>query len=396
MDQAEQFAKLKENILEQIDMSSEVTDEHILSLIDEQILAGARKSALTVVQKASLRKELYDSLRKLDALQSLLDDDEVTEIMINGYSDIFIEKNGLLMRTKRQFSSKEKLDDVIQQIVGSCNRVVNEQTPIVDARLENGARVNVILYPVALNGPILTIRRFPEEPITMKRLIAYKSLTEEAADYLRQLVCAGYSIMIGGGTGCGKTTFLNALSNYIPARERVITIEDTAELQIQNVANLVRLESRAANMEGSKAITMDDLIKSALRMRPDRIVVGEIRGAEAKSYITSLNLGHEGCMATAHANSAREMLTRVEMMVLMGMEIPLPAIRRQIASGLEILIHLERDRTGRRRVREIAEVEGIVDEQIRLHTLFTVKDDRLVRTEELMHTEKMEKAEAAR
>lgn len=384
--------ELRNQILSQLDMTREVEDQEILNLIDELVLKGGKDTPLTVREKDRLRRELFDSIRKLDILQELIDDDEVTEIMINGYKHIFVERGGSIQRYDRQFSTPDKLDDVIQQIVGRCNRVVNEQMPIVDARLENGARVNVVLKPAALDGPIISIRRFPDTPITMEDLISGGSITKEAADFLQNLVVSGYSIMIGGGTSSGKTTFLNALSCYIPASERVVTIEDNAELQIQNVANLVRLESRAANLEEHLEITMDDLIKTALRMRPNRIIVGEIRGMEAKSYITSLNLGHNGSMATAHANSAKEMISRLEMMVLMGMELPLPAIRRQIASGIEILIHLGRDNMGHRRVEEIAEVLGLEHEEVKIHVLYELQEDRLVQKNTLSHKHKLERA----
>lgn len=384
--------ELRNQLLQQLDMSREIDDLEILNCIDELVLKGGKDIPLTITEKNRLRRELFDSIRKLDVLQELIDDDEITEIMVNGYQDIFVERGGIIQKYDRQFSSPDKLDDVIQQIVGRCNRVVNEQMPIVDARLENGSRVNVVLKPIALNGPIISIRRFPDSPITMSSLVSGESLTQEAADFLQKLVVSGYSIIIGGGTSSGKTTFLNALSYFIPSAERVITIEDNAELQIQNVANLVRLESRNSNMGESLEITMDDLIKSALRMRPNRIIVGEIRGGEAKSYITSLNLGHNGSMATAHANSAGEMISRLEMMVLMGMELPLPAIRRQIASGVEILIHLGRDIQGRRRVEEIAEVLGLEQEEVRLHTLYERKGGALMQTNPLLHREKLERA----
>lgn len=384
--------ELRNQLLQQLDMSREIDDQEILDCIDELVLKDGKDTPLTITEKNRLRRELFDSIRKLDVLQELIDDDEITEIMVNGYQDIFVERGGIIQKYDRQFSSPDKLDDVIQQIVGQCNRVVNEQIPIVDARLENGSRVNVVLKPIALNGPIISIRRFPDSPITMSSLVSGESLTQEAADFLQKLVVSGYSIMIGGGTSSGKTTFLNALSYFIPSAERVITIEDNAELQIQNVSNLVRLESRTSNMGESLEITMDDLIKSALRMRPNRIIVGEIRGGEARSYITSLNLGHNGSMATAHANSAGEMISRLEMMVLMGMELPLPAIRRQIASGVEILIHLGRDTQGRRRVEEIAEVLGLEQEEVKFHTLYERKGGALMQTNSLLHREKLKRA----
>ncbi len=387
-----QKEEMQGQILSQMDMAKEYEDNEILSLIDELILKDGRKKPMTIDEKDHLRRELFDSIRKLDILSELLDDNEITEIMVNGYQKIFIEREGKIQKYDHQFSSAEKLDDVIQQIVGQCNRIVNEQTPIVDARLENGSRVNIVLKPVALNGPILSIRRFPDSPITMSDLIQNKSITKEAADFLQKLVVSGYSIMIGGGTSSGKTTFLNALSYFIPSSERVVTIEDNAELQIQNVENLVRLECRSGTMNESLIITMDDLIKSALRMRPNRIIVGEIRGGEARSYINSLNLGHDGSMATAHANSASEMITRLEMMVLMGMELPLPAIKRQIASGIEILIHLGRDKDGHRRVEEIVEILGLHKEEVELKTLYERKGGQLIRENNLLHTQKLEKA----
>lgn len=387
-----QLEELRTQILNTLDLTRDIEDHEILYRIDELILLESKTTPLTVLEKDRLRRELYASLRKLDVLQELLDDNEVTEIMVNGYQTIFVERKGNIQKYDRQFSSPEKLDDVIQQIVGRCNRIVNEQIPIVDARLETGARVNAVLKPIALNGPILSIRRFPDKPITMEALVQSKSITREAAEFLSHLVISGYSIMIGGGTSSGKTTFLNALSYYIPTKERIITIEDNAELQLQRAENLVRLESRAAVMDGTCEISMDDLIKTALRMRPDRIIVGEIRGREATSYITSLNLGHKGSMATAHANSASEMLSRLEMMVLMGMDLPLAAIRRQIASGVEILIHLGRDKNGRRRVEEIAEILGLEQEEVQLHTLYELQEERLVSRNPLLHRGKLERA----
>lgn len=384
--------EFQEQLLAQMDMTKEYEDKEVLSLIDDMILNESRQNPMTLDEKDRLRRELFDSIRKLDILSELLENDEITEIMVNGFQNIFIEKEGKIQKYGHQFSSPERLDDVIQQIVGQCNRVVNEQTPIVDARLDNGSRVSIVLKPVALNGPILSIRRFPDSPITMLDLIQNNSITREAAHFLQKLVISGYSIMIGGGTSSGKTTFLNALSNFIPSSERVVTIEDNAELQIQNVDNLVRLECRAGTMNESLTITMDDLIKSALRMRPNRVIVGEIRGPEARSYISSLNLGHDGSMATAHANSAAEMITRLETMVLMGMELPLFVVRRQIASGIDILIHLGRDKDGHRQVEEITEVLDLQKEDVRLQTLYDRKDGELKRRNDLRNTQKLERS----
>lgn len=366
----ELFGNIRRELMMELEQENEWEDVEILKRIDELVLKYTRRSCLSVSEKDELRRELFYSVRKLDILQVLLDDDEVTEIMVNGYQDIFFEKKGQKMRWNKGFVSKEKLEDVVQQIVGKCNRVINENSPIVDARLDNGSRVNAVVYPVALDGPILTIRRFPEKSITMEDLIENKSITEEAAKFLKTMVTAGYSILIGGGTASGKTTFLNALSNYIPSNERIITIEDCAELQIQGVENLVRLETKPANMEGNREVTIRDLIRSALRMAPDRIIVGEIRGAEAVDMLQAWNTGHDGSLGTAHANSTRDMISRVETMVLMGTPMPLEAIRRQIASGIELIVHLGRlpDRT--RKVLEITEVLGFAKGEVQLQTLF--------------------------
>lgn len=337
----ETFQSLRMLLMEKLDLARELTDEEILEEIDTLILERMRDSCLSLKEKVQLRQELFHSVRKLDVLQELIEDETVTEIMVNGPDAIFVERAGKLSRWEKTFTSGEKLEDVIQQIVGKCNRVVNESMPIVDARLENGARVNAVVRPVALNGPILTIRRFPDTPITMEKLIALGSLPAECAEFLKTLVRARYSMVIGGGTGSGKTTFLGALSNFIPSDERLITIEDNAELKIQGIENLVRLEAKMANTEGATSVTIRDLIKTALRMRPDRIVVGEVRGGEAVDMLQALNTGHEGSLSTAHANSAEDMLSRLETMTLMGVDLPLEAIRRQIASGVDILFTWE-------------------------------------------------------
>ncbi len=361
---------LRPLLMEEIDITKEPEDEKILELIDHLILEEEITRRLPVKRKLEVRQELFYSVRRLDVLQELLDDPEVTEIMVNGCDTIFAEKHGKIFHYEKKFTSREKLEDIIQQIAGSCNRVVNEQNPIVDARLENGDRVNAVLRPVALNGPILTIRRFPERPITMAQLIAGNCISREAADFLKDMVRAGYSILVGGGTSTGKTTFLNALSSCIPPWERIITIEDNAELQIQGIENLVRLEARETHLEGQQSITIRELIRTSLRMRPSRIIIGEVRGAEAWDFLQALNTGHSGSLGTAHANSTKDMIGRLEAMVLMGMELPPEAIRRQIVSGIEILVHLERDVDGKRHVEEISEIDGICDGTIGIHPLF--------------------------
>lgn len=388
----EMYTVIRKKLIQDLDDGREWKDEEILDRIDALVLDETRRTRLRVGEKEAMRKELFYSVRKLDILQELLEDEEVTEIMVNGYQNIFLEKNGKKMRWEKSFTSREKLEDVIQQIVGKCNRVINENSPIVDARLENGARVNAVVYPVALDGPVLTIRRFPDHPITMDWLIEKGSITAEAADFLKIAVKAGYSILIGGGTSSGKTTFLNALSNYIPSEERLVTIEDSAELQIQGIENLVRLEAKPANMEGNKEITIRDLIKTALRMAPNRIVVGEIRGAEAIDLLQAWNTGHNGSLGTAHANSTRDMISRVETMVLMGMQLPLEAIRRQIASGIDLLVHLGRLPDRSRKVFEICEILGYEDGEVKIQPLYSwnIQEGHLVRKNELYDTEKLQ------
>ncbi len=388
------FPALKKRLTQRLQLGEDTGDQEVLEQIDQLLDEAGHDSYLPVRERERLRKELFFSVRRLDVLQELLEDPGVTEIMVNGYEKIFVERAGRVERWGKRFTSREKLEDVIQQIVGRCNRVVNENVPIVDARLADGARVNVVLPPVALDGAILTIRRFPEQPVTMERLLEWGSLTPEAAEFLRGLVRAGYSILIGGGTSTGKTTFLNALSNYIPKGERLITIEDNAELQIQGVENLVRLEVKNANLEGAREISMRDLIKTALRMRPDRIVVGEVRGEEAMDLLQAWNTGHEGSLGTLHANSCRDMVSRLETMALMGMQLPLEAVRRQIAAGVEILVHLGR-RGGQRRVLEIAEITGFQEAQVQTKPLYLwqEKNRRLERAGELCRREKLDREE---
>lgn len=362
--------ELQTRIIDQMDYSRDVDDEELYGIIDGMIMEEAHRTGLTLQDREKLRRKLFDALRKLDVLQELVDDSSVTEIMINGPDTIFVEQAGRLYRHPMSFESREKLEDVIQQIVSGCNRTVNEANPIVDARLENGARVNVVLAPVALNGPIVTIRRFPDKPITMEDLIGYGSLPREVALWLADLVRARYNLMISGGTGSGKTTFLNALSAYVPRDERIITIEDNAELQIIGLPNLVRLETRNANVEGCREISIRDLIKSSLRMRPDRVIVGEVRGGEAFDMMQAMNTGHDGSMSTGHANSCRDMLSRLENMILMGMELPLGAIRRQIASGIDLIVHLGRLRDRSRRVLEITEIIDTGTDEIGTNVIY--------------------------
>ena len=375
MDYKDYKLKLREQVLQRMDYSKDLKDEEVLSIIDEVVLEQEDYKLLPVSISRKLRGELFDSLRRLDVLQHFVEDTTITEIMINGPNHIFVEKAGVLRKQEQVFESEEKLRDVIQQIVAGCNRVVNEASPIVDARLENGSRVNIVMAPVALNGPIVTIRRFPDKPIDIQQLIENHSITAQVADFLKTLVRAKYNIFISGGTGSGKTTFLNVLSGFIPKNERIITIEDSAELQLQGLENLVRLETRNKTTEGCAEISIRELIKCSLRMRPDRIIVGEVRGAEAADMITCLNTGHEGSLSTGHANSASDMLGRLETMILMGASIPLEAIRRQIASGIDILVHLGRIRDGTRKVLEILEVLGYENGEFLLKSLFVFEEE---------------------
>ena len=366
---------LKFKVQDRLDFRRDFSDEEVSDVVDEVMLESAEVARLSIGDRQWLHKDIFDSLRRLDILQAYVDDPAVTEIMINGLDSIFVERAGELVRIQESFEDLEKLRDVIQQIVAGCNRVVNEASPIVDARLPNGSRVNIVMNPVALNGPIVTIRRFPDKPITIEKLIGLGSITKEAADFLRLLVKARYNIFISGGTGSGKTTFLNVLSGFIPTTERVITIEDSAELQLQGIDNLVRLETRNSNSPGCEEITIRDLIKASLRMRPDRIVVGEVRGPEALDMLQCLNTGHDGSMSTGHANSAGDMLSRLENMVLMGAPLPLEAIKQQIAAGLDIIVHLGRLRDKSRKVLEISEVIGYGREGIITKTLYKFEEE---------------------
>lgn len=379
----EQFQNLKqqlqETVRQRMDMSSELSDAQIGEIIDSVIMEKSREVYMSAVTKLTLRQELFNAIRRLDLLQELIDDKTVTEIMVNGADAIFYERDGRIYTWDRHFESREKLEDVIQQIVSRSNRQVNESIPIVDARLKDGSRVNVVLDPVALNGPILTIRKFPEEAITMEDLIRWESISQEAAEYLKVLVKAGYNIFISGATSTGKTTFLNVLADYIPKTERVITIEDSAELQIQGIENLVRMEVRQADGDGVSNVTLRDLIRTSLRMRPDRIIVGEVRGEEALDMIQSMNTGHDGSLSTGHANSPQDMLSRLETMALFASDIPIQAIRKQIASSIDIIVQLERLRDRSRRVTAIAEVLDCTEDAYILNPIFEFHEqDNLV------------------
>lgn len=398
-----EFRILYQSLMKQLDTSRELKDEEIYEQIDRLMSGKNSGHYYSLKRRNQLRTELFNAVRRLDILQELVDDQRITEVMVNGLDGIFIEMNGRVKKWNKGFYSRQKIEDLVQTIAARCNRIVNATVPIADARLENGARVNIVLPPVALNGPIITIRQFPAQPVRMQQLIAWGAVTEEAAAMLKKLVIAGYNIFISGGTGSGKTTFLNALSDYIPKDERIITIEDNAELQIQGVENLVRLEARKGNTQGEHAITIRDLIRASLRMRPDRVIVGEVRGEETIDMIQAMNNGHDGSLSTGHGNSPKDMLARLETMVLMGMELPVSAVRRQIASGIDIMVHLGRMRDKSRKVLEIIEITGYryETEEILTHTLFEFEEEKdsgenvkgtLVKKGDLQHRKKLERA----
>ncbi len=363
-----------EEVRNRIDLTREIEDEEILEAVDELLLRKGREEFITLKEKNELRKEVFNSIRRLDVLQELIEDPQITEIMINGYQNIFVEKAGAIFPWKKQFDSEKKLEDIVQQIVAKTNRIVNEANPIVDTRLKDGSRVNIVLPPISLEGPVITIRKFPEKPITMEQLIQIGSVTEEAAMFLKKLVQAGYNIFISGGTGSGKTTFLNVLSGYIPSDERVITIEDSAELQLKSIPNLVRLEVRNANVEGKNEVSIRQLIKTSLRMRPNRIILGEVRDGAALDLLQAMNSGHDGSLSTGHANSTADMLSRLETLVLMGADIPLMAVRQQAASAIDIMIHLGRLRDRTRKVLEITEVLNMKEGEIQLNRLYAFEE----------------------
>jgi len=366
---------IRKRLLEELEYEGDASDEKIEDMVSGALSDEMKNNFLPYHRRVLLGQEIFNSLRKLDILQGLIDNPVVTEIMVNGPGNIFVEENGRIRKLAQQFESEEKLKNIIQMVVAKCNRVVNDMSPIVDARLDNGSRVNVVLNPVALNGPILTIRKFPEKPFDMQKLIEIGAVSQEVSGFLKNLVIAGYNILVSGGTGSGKTTFLNALSGYIPKDERIITIEDSAELQLLGIDNLIRMETKNANTEMGRAITIRDLIKASLRMRPDRIIVGEVRGEEAMDMICSaMNCGHDGSMSTVHSNSAEDTLLRVETMILMAAQIPVQAIRRQISSGVDIIIHLGRIRDKSRKVLEIVEIAEMDGEHIKVNPLFKFQE----------------------
>ena len=384
--------EIKEIVISRINPHETLSKSQLYSLIDDVLYQYDNVNYLPFTTINELRYQIYNSIYGLDVLQEFIDDDSISEIMINGYNNIFFERNGKIEKSSRCFETPEKLIDTIQHIVALANRRVNEASPITDSRLPDGSRVNVVLSPISIDGPALTIRKFPKFSYTMERLISIGSITSEAAELLQALVISGYNIFISGGTGSGKTTVLNVLSNYIPSDERIITIEDSAELQIKGIPNLIRLEARKANTEGNNEVSIESLIKCALRMRPDRIVVGEVRGFEALSMLQAMNTGHDGSLSTGHSNSAKDMLTRLETMVLMGTSMPIPAIRSQIASAIDIIIHLGRMSDRSRRVLEISEIMNFDGNDIILNPLYLRDKNNILRKTDnvLINTKKAE------
>ena len=362
---------------------SELSDDELFDSVSRLVIEKTGGTGMSIDEQVGITESVYSSIRGFGVLDMIMKDDSVTEVMINGYDSIWIEKNGMLKKLDNRFESEAHLEDTIQRIVAMAGREVNQASPIVDTRLPDGSRVNVVLPPVSVDGPVVTIRKFSVSRMTMDELVRIGSVTEEAAEMLRAFVRAGYNIFISGGTGSGKTTFLNALSDFIPENERVITIEDSAELQIAGVKNLVRLETRNANTSGSGAVSMRELIKSSLRMRPERIIVGEVRGAEALDMLTAMNTGHDGSLSTGHANSAEDMMSRLETMVLSGSELPLAAVRSQIASAIDIVVHLSRMRDHSRKVTEISEITGVENGEIVMNPLYVFEESEESTVEKL-------------
>lgn len=399
---SEMWKELKEEVLEALNFLEEVTDERVLEVIDQVLKTSRFRHKISLDMRCALRLELFYSIRKLDVLERLLEDETVTEIMINGENGIFLEREGTIETFSGGKISKERLEELVVRITGMSNRMINEASPLADARLGDGSRVHVAVFPVALEGPVITIRKFPKQAITLEVLLEKESLNIEVAEFLQRVVQAKYNIFVSGATGSGKTTLLNVLSDFIPKNERIITIEDTAELQIRNVPNLVRLEARNAVVEGCREISIRDLLRASLRMRPDRLIIGEVRGAESVDMIQAMNTGHSGSMSTAHSNSARDMLYRLETMILMGMDIPALAVRRQLASGIDLMIHLGRLRDKRRVILEISEIDGCEDGEIVLNPIYSFQENGMdkngkvlgdwVRVGKLHHKEKLQMA----
>lgn len=385
--------KIRDAVLKKIDLTRDLSDRDILAMIQEEICSLGKETYLSITERLDVQRKVFHGLRKLDVLEDLLSDEKITEIMVNGPNTIFIEKDGQMILTDLAFSSEEKLNDVIQRIAAANNKVINASHPIVDTKLEDGSRINMVLPPVATDYGVLSIRKFPKQQITIENMIEGGTLSEEVAGFIRMLVLARYNIFVSGSTSSGKTTFLNAIAEYIPEEERVITIEDSTELQLLGVKNLVRLEAREATMEGKLEVSIRDLVRTSLRMRPDRIIVGECRGKEAIEVLQSFGTGHDGSFSTGHANSAKEMITRLETMALMGGEMPLAAIRAQIVSGVDIIIHLGRMRDRTRKLLQIDEVIGMEKGEIKLQTIFEYQDGDekgiWIRKNKLLHQEKL-------
>ncbi len=373
-DMSNYTSRIKKRVYEKLDMSTDIDDKDLRNVIEECVQEESKVYIIPLRQREIIEESVFNAIRRLDILQEILEDDSITEIMINGSKDIFIERNGNLQRWDKHFETTDKLEDVAQKIAALSNKIVNTSVPIVDTRLDDGSRVSIVLPPIAIDGPVITIRKFYDDPLTMEKLIAFHSVTQEAAEFLEKAVKAKYNIFISGATGSGKTTFLNVLSNYIPSDERVITIEDSAELQIKNIDNLVRLESRKANIEGKNEITIRDLIKASLRLRPDRIVVGEVRGDETLDMVQAMTTGHDGSLSTGHGNSPQDMMSRLETMILMGMDMSLSAVRKQLVSAIDIIIHLGRLRDRTRRVMKIVEIAGLQNGEVQYNTLFEFKE----------------------
>lgn len=398
-DTSKYTSRIKKRVYEKLDMSTDIDDKDLRNVIEECVQEESKVYIIPLRQREVIEESVFNAIRRLDILQEILEDDSITEIMINGSKDIFIERDGNLQRWDKHFETTDKLEDVAQKIAALSNKIVNTSIPIVDTRLDDGSRVSIVLPPIAIDGPVITIRKFYDDPLTMDKLIALDSVTQEAAKFLEKAVKAKYNIFISGATGSGKTTFLNVLSNYIPSDERVITIEDSAELQIKNIDNLVRLEARKSNIEGKNEITIRDLIKASLRLRPDRIVVGEVRGDETLDMVQAMTTGHDGSLSTGHGNSPQDMMSRLETMILMGMDMSLSAVRKQLVSAIDIIIHLGRLRDRTRRVMKIVEIAGLQNGEVQYNTLFEFKETGekdgkvlggLVSTQkELIHKEKL-------